>query len=61
MKGYKKIASGSLTSSRLGVKCNDNYDLDDQIRSVVHSAIIGNTEKTGNQEYFVVVYKKVSL
>lgn len=58
MKGYRKITSGCITSSRRDVANNDNYDLGDQIRSVVHSAIIGETEKSGCCEYYVVVYKK---
>jgi len=58
MKGYRKIAQGSLTSSKRDVKEQDNYDLDDQIRSIVHSAIIGETEKSGCEDYVVVVYKR---
>jgi hypothetical protein len=60
MKGYRKIGSGDVRCDRrMCIEENDNYELDCQIRSVVHSAIIGETNKSGIEDFYVVVYKKV--
>lgn len=58
MKGYRKIGSGSLHCSSMFARSGNNYELDDQIRGIVHSSILGENEKSGCQEYYVVVYKK---
>lgn len=58
MKGYRKIGSGSLHCSTMFARFGDNYELDDQIRAVVHSSILGENETSECQEYYVVVYKK---
>jgi len=60
MRGYRKIGSGPVTSSLGGISANDNYELDEQIRTVVHSPIIEKTRETGEEEYYVVVYRKVA-
>lgn len=59
MKGYRKISDGSLYCSSAYRKIEDNYALDEDVRSVIHSSIIGENEKSGCEEYYVVVYKKV--
>jgi hypothetical protein len=59
MKGFLKIGSGELHSSKECVEDNDNYELDGQIRSVVHFVIIEETTKSGCEDYYVVIYKKV--
>ena len=59
MKGYRKIGSGALHCSSMYREMEDNYNLDEDVRSVVHSPIIGENEKSGCKEYYVVVYKKV--
>lgn len=58
MRGYRKIGDGLLCSSALSCAQNDNYELDENIRSVVHSLIIRETQKSGCEEYYVIVYRK---
>lgn len=58
MRGYRKIGYGYLNGKPEGCD-EENSDLDDQIRSCVHSPIIGEMEKSGCSEFYVVVYKKV--
>lgn len=58
MKGYRKISEGCIHCSSVYAKENDNYALDEYIRGAVHSPILGENEKSGCEEYCVVVYKK---
>jgi hypothetical protein len=58
MKGYRKISEGSIHCSTEWAKCESNYALDDEIRTNVHSPILGENEKSGCEEYYVVIYKK---
>jgi hypothetical protein len=58
MKGYYKIGSGMIHCDKKCVADNDNYQMDSEIRTVVHSVIIGETERSGCEEFYVVVYKQ---
>ena len=58
MKGLRKISQGEIHCSTALAKAESNYALDDDIRSVVHSSILGENEKSGCESFFVIVYKK---
>ena len=60
MKGYKKISEESVEVNRALMELDDNYDLDEQIRSAVHSPILGECKRTNIRDYKIVIYKKVS-
>jgi hypothetical protein len=60
MKGYRKIHDGSITVNILDTIHDDNYTMDEDIRSQVHSPILGHVEKTKGRsnEFVVVIYAK---
>ena len=59
MKGYRKISEGSIEVNRALMDLDDNYDLDEQIRRIVHSPILDECERSRIRDYRIVVYKKV--
>ena len=59
MKGYRKIGSGIIHCDKKCVAGDDNYEMDGEIRTVVHSAIIGETKNSGCEEFKVVIYKSL--
>ena len=59
MKGYRKISSGCIVGCSESCEKENGY-MDDQIRYVVHSFMIEEMQKSGTEEFYVVVYKKVS-
>jgi hypothetical protein len=60
MKGYRKISMGIIHCSTMYAEEEDNYALDEYIRSGVHSPILEENTKSGCEEFCVVVYKKVT-
>jgi hypothetical protein len=60
MKGYRKICEGTIRAEKASDTNGDYADMDQQIRIVVHSGIVGEVENSGCQDFYVVVYKKVA-
>jgi len=60
MKGYRKICEGTIHAKKESDTDGDHADMDEQMRIVAHSGIIGEMENSGCQDFYVVVYKKVA-
>lgn len=58
MKGYRRISEGSLRGWP-SISGEDNSDLDNQVRQLVHGPIIDVMQSDApTSDFYVVVYKK---
>ncbi len=59
MKGYRKISDGYVNGCIEGCDEENGY-LDNQIRGCVHGPMIEEMQKNNVDEFYIVVYKKIS-